>query len=127
VLFAAPEVRLKFQSSCKANHVIGFLLLDYRPRVELGAMRSKESPPKNNVSEAVRPKNKRFRRGNIRTVVLALTAALTFVWASINVWDVSADEMLSFFLMSVLLVLVLVVLAAGLVVFKRLLKKLFER
>jgi K+-sensing histidine kinase KdpD len=107
--------------------VIGFLLLDYRPRVELGAMRSKESSPNNNASEAVRPKNKRFRRGNIRTVVLALTAALTFVWASINVWDVSADEMLSFFLMSVFLVLVLVVLAAGLVVFKRLLKKLFER
>jgi hypothetical protein len=35
--------------------------------------------------------------------------------------------MLSFFWMSVFLVLVLVVRAAGLVVFKRLLKKLFER
>ncbi|CAH0990627.1 hypothetical protein SIN8267_00721 [Sinobacterium norvegicum] len=90
-------------------------------------MKRNESAPQKNVANVVSKKRKKRRRGNLRTVILAITAAITFVWASISVWEVSADEMLSFFLMSVALVAVVVVLAGVLAVLKRLLGKLFDR
>ncbi len=70
---------------------------------------------------------KRRKRRHLRTVFLALFAAMTFAWAAINVWDVSAEVMLEFFTMSVLLVGVLMLMAVMLVVTKKLLQRLFER
>jgi fatty acid desaturase len=70
---------------------------------------------------------KRRKRRHLRTVFLAVFAAMTFVWAAINVWDVDAEVMFEFFTMSVLLVGVVMLMAVILVVAKKLLHRLFER
>ncbi|WP_148059342.1 hypothetical protein [Sinobacterium caligoides] len=69
---------------------------------------------------------KRRKRRHLRTVFLAIVAAITFVWAAISVWDVEPEEMLEFFTMSLLLVVILMLLAALLVGIKSVFRRFFN-
>lgn len=52
------------------------------------------------------------KRGHLRTVILAVTAAAAFVYAAIFDFDVDPHVMLDFFLMSAALLVVAMVLGA---------------
>jgi hypothetical protein len=58
-----------------------------------------------------------------RTLVLAITAAATFVWCGIRYFDISAATMLGFFVASLVLLVVCICIAFLLVFLLRLIKR----
>ena len=73
----------------------------------------------------VSQKKKWYRRRGVRTVFLALFATASFIGAAIFIFDVEPGLMLSFFIASVLCLLILILAAFLVSLFRKLLRNIF--